>query len=83
MVECVTSFNLFNLKGVFATRLYGKKMCVMTKIDKTVFPSMEVLRTVSNLKAVRSSIFYSYNVINRDIGLKDFLSMSIHLTRTA
>ncbi|XP_040271733.1 gastrokine-1-like [Bufo bufo] len=31
-------------KGVFATRLYGKKMCVVTKIDKTVFPSLEVLK---------------------------------------
>ncbi|XP_044133497.1 gastrokine-1-like [Bufo gargarizans] len=31
-------------KGAFATRLYGKKMCMVTKIDKTVFPSLEVLK---------------------------------------
>ncbi|XP_044132949.1 gastrokine-1-like [Bufo gargarizans] len=30
--------------GVFATRLYGKRMCMVTKIDKTVFPSLEVLK---------------------------------------
>ncbi|XP_072004982.1 gastrokine-1-like [Engystomops pustulosus] len=31
-------------RGVFATRLYGKKICVLTNIDTTVFPSLEVLK---------------------------------------
>ncbi|XP_073478127.1 gastrokine-1-like [Aquarana catesbeiana] len=30
-------------QGVFATRLYGKKVCVVAKMENTKFPSLEVI----------------------------------------
>ncbi|KAM4749074.1 gastrokine-1-like [Rhinophrynus dorsalis] len=30
-------------RGVFATRLFGKKVCVVSKMDKAVFPSLDTL----------------------------------------
>ncbi|XP_073509741.1 gastrokine-1-like [Phyllobates terribilis] len=48
-------------KGVFATRLYGKRMCVVTKIDKNVFPRIEVLQQ----KPVKTTAhLFKYNVNN-------------------
>ncbi|XP_069799347.1 gastrokine-1-like [Dendropsophus ebraccatus] len=41
-------------RGVFATRPYGKKECVVTKMDMTVFPSLEVL---GQQKPVSSRLF--------------------------
>ncbi|KAM5170712.1 gastrokine-1-like [Mantella aurantiaca] len=49
-------------QGVFATRLYGKKVCVVTKMDNTKFPSLEVIRTAnqqSSLDATSSLFKYS------------------------
>ncbi|XP_073425268.1 gastrokine-1-like [Dendrobates tinctorius] len=48
-------------KGMFATRFYGKKMCVVTKIDNTLFPHLEGLQQ----KPVRRSVIYSHNIITR------------------
>ncbi|KAM4036886.1 gastrokine-1-like [Anomaloglossus baeobatrachus] len=46
-------------RGVFATRLYGKQMCVVTKMDNAVFPSLEVLQQ----KPVQTTThFFKYNV---------------------
>ncbi|XP_069799334.1 gastrokine-1-like [Dendropsophus ebraccatus] len=50
-------------RGVFATRLYGKKTCVVTKIDKTVFPSLEVFGTQTQRKPVKTTpSLFKYNV---------------------
>ncbi|XP_056425191.1 gastrokine-1-like [Hyla sarda] len=48
-------------RGIFATRLYGKKMCVVTKIDKTVFPSLDVLSKVSQQKPVMTTTQFKIN----------------------
>ncbi|XP_066446101.1 gastrokine-1-like [Eleutherodactylus coqui] len=45
-------------QGVVATRLYGKRMCVVTKMDKSVFPSLEAL----NNRPVKASSFFKFNV---------------------
>ncbi|KAM3925707.1 gastrokine-1-like [Leptodactylus fuscus] len=44
-------------RGVIATRFYGKKMCVVTNIDKTVFPSLDALN-----KPVKTTSFFKYNI---------------------
>ncbi|XP_075711453.1 gastrokine-1-like [Rhinoderma darwinii] len=50
-------------RGTFATRLYGKKICVVTKIDKTVFPSLDVLNTVPKQKPVKTTpLLFKFNV---------------------
>ncbi|XP_073509739.1 gastrokine-1-like [Phyllobates terribilis] len=46
-------------KGMFATRLYGKKICVVTKIDNTLFPHLEGLQQ----KSVKTTMhLFKYNV---------------------
>ncbi|KAM3925704.1 gastrokine-1-like isoform 1-T3 [Leptodactylus fuscus] len=44
-------------RGVFATRLYGEKKCLVTKMDKTVFPSLDSLN-----KPVKAKSFFKYNI---------------------
>ncbi|KAG9488889.1 hypothetical protein GDO78_005082 [Eleutherodactylus coqui] len=43
-------------KGVVATRLYGKRMCVVTKMDTNVFPSLDALNNKP------ASSFFKFNI---------------------
>ncbi|XP_072258928.1 gastrokine-1-like [Pyxicephalus adspersus] len=56
--DCVGDYG----QGVFATRLYGKKVCVVTKMDKTKFPSLETIKAApqqSRVGATSSPFKYS------------------------
>ncbi|XP_068128467.1 gastrokine-1-like [Hyperolius riggenbachi] len=51
-------------RGLFATRLYARKVCIVTKMDKTVFPSLEALRAATQQTPINTtpSLFkYSSN----------------------
>ncbi|XP_063788134.1 gastrokine-1-like [Pseudophryne corroboree] len=50
-------------RGVFATQLFGKKKCVVTKLDKTVFPSLEVLSKQKLLP--RAQPLFKYTISNQ------------------
>ncbi|XP_075061289.1 gastrokine-1-like [Mixophyes fleayi] len=66
-------------RGVFATQLFGKKMCVVTKLDKTLFPNLEVLGTLSKQKTLPpTQHWFKYN-INHQVPIANIGIYGVHV----
>ncbi|XP_053319764.1 gastrokine-1-like [Spea bombifrons] len=50
-------------RGFVATRPFGKKICVVSKMDKQVFPGLEAISTATQQKQLsKTPVLFKYNI---------------------